>query len=47
METISGQMGAMCGNMGSIERRMDGQGGLIRDSYMNILILFVFVYVYM
>ena len=44
METISGQMGAMCGNMGSVERRMDGQGGLIKNSYMNILIPFVFVY---
>ena len=47
MKTISGQMGAMSGNMSSMERRMDGQGGLIRDSYMNTLILFVFVYVYM
>ena len=42
MKTISGQMGAMSGNMSSMERRMDGQGGLIRDSYMNTLILFCF-----
>ena len=47
MGTISEQMSALRGNMGSVERRMDGQGGLIRDSFMNILILFVFVYVYM
>ena len=47
METISEQMSAMCGNMSSIERRMDVQGGLIRDSYTNTLILVVFVYVYM
>ena len=48
MEAISGQMGALCGNMGSVERRLDGQANpdqRFLHEYINTFCFCICIYV--